>query len=111
VYCQEPDYNQKYIIIPAKSQWFNLNQIHEIEKKALPEWFKTKKVVFGAVVICISFRNLTNSRRIKNYTRNIETILLISQGINIFLPPVPAKVWLAILAPLSEYILFWRKMD
>ncbi len=27
-----------------------MNQIHEIQKKALPEWFKTKKAVFGAAV-------------------------------------------------------------
>ncbi len=30
VYCQENEDAQKYIILPAKSQWFNLNQVHEI---------------------------------------------------------------------------------
>jgi SWI/SNF related-matrix-associated actin-dependent regulator of chromatin subfamily C len=27
------------IILPSYSQWFDLNKIHEIEKKYLPEWF------------------------------------------------------------------------
>lgn len=66
---------QKYIILPSKSQWFNLNQIHEIERKALPEWFKIKKVVFGAAVNLLSLRNLTSSRKMNSFIRNTEITL------------------------------------
>ncbi len=36
LFCKEPEFSQRYIVVPAKSQWFNMNQIHEMEKKALP---------------------------------------------------------------------------
>lgn len=42
--------NHKYILVPAKSQWFNTNSVHEIEKKALPEWFKIKKGILATMV-------------------------------------------------------------
>jgi len=42
--------HQKYLIIPARAQWFNLNLVNDIEKKAMPEWFKIRKTVLATMV-------------------------------------------------------------
>ena len=100
--------NQKYISFPVKSQWFNFNSIHEIEKKALPEWFKTRKAMFGSVVIINLSRNQISSKKIKNYTKNIATILSTQEEINMFHQLVLAKVWREMLVQLSKSINFFK---
>jgi hypothetical protein len=35
IYGKEVE-NHKYVMIPARTQWFNLNNVHDIERKALP---------------------------------------------------------------------------
>lgn len=92
--------------MPAKSQWFSLSQVHEIEKRALPEWFKTKKAVFGAVVVFKLFRNRTNSKKTNNFTKNIETILLILQEISIFHQPKQEKDLLVMFVLSYEFMHF-----
>jgi len=41
---------RKYLVLPARTLWFNINTVHEIEKKALPEWFKIKKGIMATMV-------------------------------------------------------------
>jgi len=67
---------RKYLVLPARTLWFNINTVHEIEKKALPEWFKIKKGIMATMVWMKWFRATSSSRNMKSCTRNTGIILL-----------------------------------
>ena len=68
---------QHHIILPSCAAWFNFDTVHEIEKRALPEWFNVKKVgtvgappstAATAVVDLGGFRKVRGSRSARSCT-------------------------------------------
>ncbi len=95
-------------MIPAKTQWFNMNSVHEIEKKALPEWFKIKKGILATMVGLFRCRIILNSRNINSCTKSTATISSKSGRISMWMPPRQEGVWREMHARLYAYINFWR---
>lgn len=47
-------YDERYTTLPACASWFSLGSVHDIERKALGEWFRTRKPSSNSVRVLLT---------------------------------------------------------
>lgn len=55
--------DERFTTLPACASWFSLNAVHDIERKALSEWFRTRKQSSASVAAPLT-------QKVERYEKN-----------------------------------------
>jgi hypothetical protein len=81
-----------------------MNTVHEIEKKALPEWFKIKKGILATMVHPSLCRATSSLKSMRSSTRSTGIISSNLGRASTLVHLEPGRDWREMLVPLLEFI-------